>query len=76
MKLFRVTRSELNSNRRNRELVFARQFIMYWACRLTHLSLPQIGKLMGGRDHTTAMHGRNTYPVKRAKMGRTLRPVR
>lgn len=76
MKLFRVTRVELNSNRRNRELVFARQFIMYWACRLTALSLPQIGKLMGGRDHTTSMHGRDVYPVKRAKMGRYLRSVR
>lgn len=76
MKLFRVTRSELNNNRRNRELVFARQFIMYWACRLTALSLPQIGKLMGGRDHTTSMHGRDVYPVKRAKMGRYLRGVR
>lgn len=76
MKLFRVTRSELNSNRRNKELVFARQFIMYWACRLTTLSLPQIGKLMGGRDHTTCLSGKRAYPKKRAEMGRHLREAR
>lgn len=76
LRLFRLTRTEINSNRRHVRVVFARQFIMYWACRLTTLSLPQIGRLMGGRDHSTVFHGRDVYPVKRAKMGRTLRGVR
>lgn len=72
LKLFKLRRTELHSHRRAKKLAFARQFIMYWACRLTTLSLPQIGRLLGGRDHSTALHGRDVYPQKRAKMGRNL----
>lgn len=75
-RVFGVTRSELHSNRRFRSIVIAKQFVMYWAVRLTPLSLPQIGRLMGGFDHTTVVHGSNIYPQKRAKMGRCLRAVR
>src|SRR5690606_9098751 len=44
-RLFRVKRSELYSARRQKKLSFARHFLMYWACRRTSLSLPQIGRL-------------------------------
>ncbi len=64
-KLFRVTPSELRSGRRHKEIVFARQFVMYWATRLTPLSLPAIGRLMGGRDHTTCLSGKRAYVHKR-----------
>jgi chromosomal replication initiation ATPase DnaA len=76
VKLFGYTRTELRSGRRSVPLVFARQFVMYWACRLTRLSLPQIGKLMGGRDHTTVLHGKNIYVEKRKAMNRKLRRAR
>lgn len=75
-RVFKVTQAELRSNRRPREIVIARQFIMYWATRLTGLSLPAVGRLMGGRDHTTVLHGKTVYPQKRAKMGRHLREAR
>lgn len=75
LKLFRIKRAELMSNRRRKDVVFARQFIMYWAYRLTCRSLPEIGRLMGNRDHTTVLHGARCYPDKRAEMGRTLRAV-
>jgi chromosomal replication initiator protein len=71
-----VSKYDVLSNRRNAELVFARHAVMYWACRRTGLSLPQIGRLLGGRDHTTILHGKRAYVAKRAKQGRTLRPVR
>jgi chromosomal replication initiation ATPase DnaA len=71
-----IRKDELLSNRRNREVVMARHAIMYWACRLTRMSLPEIGRRLGGRDHTTILHGRDTYPIKRQRMGRTLRPVK
>lgn len=74
--VFRLSAKELRGNRRDNHVVLARQFVMYWCCRLTNLSLPQIGRLMGGRDHTTVLHGKRKYVAKRAAMGRTLRPVR
>lgn len=74
-RVFKVTRNELRSDRRNAHVVLARQFVMYWVCRLTELSLPQTGRFMG-RDHTTVLHGRKNYIKKRAEMGRNLRSVR
>jgi chromosomal replication initiator protein len=41
---------------RSRVLVTARQIAMYLCRELTELSLPKIGQLFGGRDHTTVMH--------------------
>lgn len=76
LRVFKISRRELRSDRRSAHLVLARQFVIYWACRLTQLSLPQIGKLLGGRDHTTILHGKRRYPDKRAKLGRYLRAVR
>lgn len=73
---FGVTRSELQSPRRNKSIVFARQFVMYWSVRLTSHSYPQIGRLIGGRDHTTVIHGCRNYEKKRKAMGRTLRAAR
>jgi chromosomal replication initiation ATPase DnaA len=75
-RLFNAKPSEIHSRRRHSEIVFVRQFVMYWARRLTPLSLPQIGRLLGGRDHTTVLHGCERYVSKRAAQGRTLRPAR
>lgn len=72
----RITVHELHSRRRHNQVVMARQAVMYWACRLTLHSLPEIGRMMGGLDHTSVLHGRNVYPQKRAKQGRYLRPVK
>jgi hypothetical protein len=52
---------DLKSARRTRKYTQAR-FECYWrARRETALSLPQIGRLMGGRDHTTVLHGCKKY---------------
>lgn len=74
--VFGVTVSELKSSRQGPEIAFARHAVCYWACRRTSMSLPQIGRLLGNRDHSTIHHGRNVYPQKRAKMGRALRKLR
>lgn len=42
---------------RNKHIVRWRHVLMYLAHRLTGYSLPQIGRLLGNRDHTTILHG-------------------
>lgn len=75
-RVFGVTVVDLRSPRRDIETVWARQAVYYWARRQTPLSLPQIGRLMGGRDHTTVMYGLAKYQQRRQEMGRYLRPVK
>lgn len=66
----------IRSESRTRTVAFARQAVIYWALRLTAHSTPEIGRAMGGRDHTTVLHAAKVYPKKRAQMGRYLRPAR
>ena len=54
---FGVAVEELVGKRRTRDVAIARQVAMYLARDLTPMSLPQIGDAIGGRDHTTVMHG-------------------
>jgi chromosomal replication initiator protein len=56
---FSVATEELLGKRRTREIAIARQVAMFLARDLTTMSLPQIGQALGGRDHTTVMHGCN-----------------
>jgi chromosomal replication initiator protein len=37
-------------------LVLARNIVVHFARRLTDLSYAEIGRALGGRDHTTVMH--------------------
>lgn len=75
-RVFKVTTTGLKSARRHARLAMARQFVSYWAMRRTLLSSPQIGRLLGGRDHTTILHGRDAYRKKREAQGRFLRDAR
>jgi chromosomal replication initiator protein len=53
---FGVTPDDLRSQNRSRPIVQARQIAMYLVRELTDLSLPKVGALFGGRDHTTVLH--------------------
>jgi len=53
---FSISVEELCGQSRTHVLVTARQIAMYLCRELTDLSLPKIGQLFGGRDHTTVMH--------------------
>jgi chromosomal replication initiator protein len=48
---------DLTGPRRPRNIAIARQVAMYLSRELTDMSFPQIGQALGGRDHTTVMHG-------------------
>ena len=52
-----ITLAELVSDRRSRHLARARQEAMWMLKRHTKLSYPQIGRILGKRDHTTILHG-------------------
>jgi len=49
--------SSLFADRRTLEIVKARHIAMYLAKELTPRSLPDIGRRIGGKDHTTVLHG-------------------
>ncbi|HSY14628.1 MAG TPA: chromosomal replication initiator protein DnaA [Jatrophihabitantaceae bacterium] len=53
---FSISIDDITSASRSKVLVNARQIAMYLCRELTDLSLPKIGELFGGRDHTTVMH--------------------
>jgi chromosomal replication initiator protein len=53
---FGVGVDDLRSQNRSRPIVQARQIAMYLVRDLTDLSLPKVGELFGGRDHTTVLH--------------------
>ena len=54
--LFAFSIDEIIGPRRQRPLVKARQVSMYAFRELTELSYPDIARIFGGRDHTTAIH--------------------
>lgn len=55
---FGITPLDIASQKRNKEVVYPRQIVMYLCQNMTDASLQEIGKYLGGRDHTTIIHGR------------------
>jgi chromosomal replication initiator protein len=54
---YHVEAERMQSKHRDREIVWPRQVAMYLMREETDASLLQIGTLLGGRDHTTIIHG-------------------
>ena len=54
---FDLTASDLIGNKRNSKIVFPRQIAMYLCRNMTEVTIKNIGKVLGGRDHTTIMNG-------------------
>lgn len=55
---FKLTSTILKSPCRRRDVARPRQIAMYLARELTPASYPQIGRQLGGRDHTTIIYGK------------------
>lgn len=53
---YKIKVAEMYSKRRPASIALPRQIAMYLAKELTQKSLPEIGDLFGGRDHTTVLH--------------------
>ena len=55
-KYFQITAEEIVGSGRQQAIADARQIAMHICRELTDLSLPKIGHVFGGRDHTTVMY--------------------
>ncbi|NNG36892.1 chromosomal replication initiator protein DnaA [Nakamurella aerolata] len=53
---FELTMDEMCGASKVKAIAGARQIAMYLCREMTELTLPKIGQLFGGRDHTTVMH--------------------
>lgn len=53
---YKLTISDLKSEKKTRELATPRQLAMFLCRKYTSLSLPDIGTLFGGKNHTTVLH--------------------
>jgi chromosomal replication initiator protein len=53
---YNINPRDMRSSKRTRTIAFPRQIAMYASKELTTMSLPEIGELFGGRDHTTVLH--------------------
>src|SRR4051812_35226111 len=66
-KRFTVSDELIKSKHRTNDIVRARQISMYLMRRCTTLSQPNIGRLLGGKDHTTVLHAVNQ--IERLRRG-------
>ena len=53
---FSLTPQEIYSKNRSNKIAYPRQIAMYMCRRYLNMSLVDIGKAIGGKDHTTVMH--------------------
>lgn len=55
-KYFNIDPKDLKGSKRSNDVTFPRQIAMYLCRNVANMSLPQIGRDFGKRDHTTVMH--------------------
>ncbi len=53
---FDIRVADFKAKKRTKSIALPRQIAMYLTRELTDASLPEIGELFGGRDHTTVIH--------------------
>ena len=56
---FNISKDDITGKKKNKEIVEPRMIAIYLISELLNLPLVNIGKLFGGRDHTTIMHARD-----------------
>ncbi|HSI58891.1 MAG TPA: chromosomal replication initiator protein DnaA [Ideonella sp.] len=64
---YKIKIADMYSKKRPASIARPRQIAMYLAKELTQKSLPEIGELFGGRDHTTVLHAVRKIGAERQK---------
>ena len=72
---FGVSIDDLCGPGKTKALAQARQISMYLCRELTELSLPKIGQMFGGRDHTTVIHADRKIRAQMAERRQTYNQV-
>ena len=65
---YKIKVADMYSKKRPASIARPRQIAMYLAKELTQKSLPEIGELFGGRDHTTVLHAVRKMSAERQQM--------
>ena len=65
---YKIKVADMYSKKRPASIARPRQIAMYLAKELTQKSLPEIGELFGGRDHTTVLHAVRKISAERQQM--------
>jgi chromosomal replication initiator protein len=65
---YKIKVADMYSKKRPASIARPRQIAMYLAKELTQKSLPEIGELFGGRDHTTVLHAVRKITAERQQM--------
>ncbi|CAH2778281.1 MAG: Chromosomal replication initiator protein DnaA [uncultured Caballeronia sp.] len=63
---YNIKVADMYSKKRPANIARPRQIAMYLAKELTQKSLPEIGELFGGRDHTTVLHAVRKISAERS----------
>ncbi|WP_425059452.1 chromosomal replication initiator protein DnaA [Sporomusa carbonis] len=75
---FKIKLEDLSAKKRTRNVAYPRQIAMYLCRELTETSLPKIGEIFGGRDHTTVIHAHDKISRERnmdAKLNNTIKEL-
>ncbi|MDB6002450.1 MAG: chromosomal replication initiator DnaA [Rhizobacter sp.] len=64
---YKIKVADMYSKKRPASIARPRQIAMYLAKEMTQKSLPEIGELFGGRDHTTVLHAVRKISGERSK---------
>ena len=54
---FHISENDIKGSKRNAEIVLPRQIAMYLCRTMTQTQYKEIGNIMGGKDHSTVIHG-------------------
>jgi chromosomal replication initiator protein len=66
---FGIKMQDIKAKKRTKEVANARQIAMYLAKQFTNLSLSEIGKGFGGKDHATVIYACRQVEERKAKDG-------